>query len=100
MVATLFFPLKMLVVLAGVPVAAPLEAGLSEELVAEVVVGDLVGEVPRSVAVRFSGGGFDEQRAVGEGLDVGIVKRVDVDGQSTGVLRELFGGGNVAVAEA
>jgi hypothetical protein len=36
----------MLVVLAVGPVAAPLEAGLSEELEAEVIVGNLVGEVP------------------------------------------------------
>ena len=40
--------LKVLIVLAGSPVAAPLEAGLGEELEAEVVVGDLVGEVPRT----------------------------------------------------
>ena len=56
----LFNPLKMLIVLAVGPVAAPLEAGLGEELEAEVVVGDLVGEVPRTVAVGFTGGGLYE----------------------------------------
>ena len=89
----------MLVVLAGGPVTAPLETGLGEELEAEVVVGDLVGEVPRAVAVRFAGGGLDEQRTVVEGLDVGVVERVDIDGQSTGMLREVVGGSDVAVAE-
>jgi hypothetical protein len=36
----------MLEVLARCPVTAPLEAGISEETEAEVVVGDLIGEVP------------------------------------------------------
>ena len=49
-------------------------------------MGDLVGEVPRTVAVRFSSGRLDEQRAVVESLDVGIVERVDIYGQSTGML--------------
>ena len=79
--------LKMLVVLAGGPVATPLEACLGEKLEAEVIVGDLVGEVPRAVAVGLASGGLDEQCAVVEGLDVGVVERVDVDGQSTGVFR-------------
>ena len=90
----------MLVVLAGGPVTTPLEAGLGEELEAEVVVGDLVGEVPRTVAVGLAGGGLDEQRAVSKGLDVGVVERVDIDSQSSGMLREIVGGGDVAVAEA
>ena len=47
----------MLVVLAGGPVIAPLEACLGEELEAEVVVGNLIGEVPRTVAIRLAGGG-------------------------------------------
>ena len=89
----------MLVVLAGGPIAAPLEAGLSEELEAEVVVGDLVGEVPRAVAVRFACCGFNEERTITEGLDIGVVERVDVHGQSTGMLREVVGGSDVAVAE-
>ena len=69
----------MLIVLAGGPVTAPLEAGLGEELEAKVIVGDLVREVPRAVAVRLTSSGLDKQRAVSEGLDVGVVERVDVD---------------------
>ena len=90
----------MLIVLAGGPVTAPFETSLGEELEAEVLVGDLVGEVPRAVAVGFACGGLDEECAVSKGLDVGVVERVDVDRQSTGMLREGGGGSDVAVTEA
>ena len=79
----------MLVVLTGGPVTAPLEAGLGEELEAKVIVGDLVREVPRAVAVRLASSRLDQERAVVEGFDVGVVKRVDIDSQSSGVLREI-----------
>lgn len=54
----------MLIVFAGGPVAAPLEAGGGEELEAEVVVVNLAREVPVAVAVGLGGGGLDEERAV------------------------------------
>ena len=50
----LFYNLKVLVVLAGGPVTAPLEACLSEELEAEIPVVDLIGEVPRTVGVGLA----------------------------------------------
>ena len=90
----------MLVVLARGPVAAPVEASGGEEAEAEVIVVNLVGEVPRAVAVRLAGDGLDERRAIIEGLDVGVVEGVDVDGQAAGVLGEVVGGGDVAIAEA
>ena len=60
LIDALLYNLKMLVVLAGGSVAAPLEAGGGEELEAEVVVGDFVGEVPRAVAVGLASGGLYE----------------------------------------
>lgn len=92
--------LEVLVVLAVVPVASPVEACLGEEAVAEVVVVDLVGEVPGAVAVGGSRGGLYEEGAVFEVLVVGVVEGVDVDGESAGVLGEPRGGGDGAVAEA
>ena len=89
----------MLEVLARCPVAAPLEASLGEEAEAEVVVVYLVGEVPRAIAVCLGSSGLDVTGAVGTVLVVGVVERVDVDGQSAGVLRELGGAGDGAVAE-
>lgn len=76
----------MLVVLARCPVAAPLEACLNEKLEAEVVVGDLVGEVPRAVTVGLGGGWLYEASAVIAVLVVGVVKGVDVHRQTTSVL--------------
>ena len=89
----------MLIVLAGAPVAAPPEAGLGEEAVAEVAAGDLVGEGLRAVAVYYGGGGLHVAGAVRAVLVVGIVERVDVDGQSAGMLRQRLTAGDGAVAE-
>lgn len=60
----LLHPLEVLVVLAGSPVATPLEAGGGEEAETEVIVVYLVGEVPIAVTVRLGGGRLDEERAV------------------------------------
>ena len=90
----------MLVILAGGPVTAPVEAGLGEEAEAEVVMVYLVGEVPIAIAIGLGGGGLDEERAIVAYLIIRIIERVDVYGQSTGMLREIVGGSNVAVAEA
>ena len=49
----LLLQFKMLVVLACLPVAAPVETCLGKELETEVVVVNLVGEVPVAVAVSF-----------------------------------------------
>ena len=46
----------MLVILAGGPVTAPVEAGLGEEAEAEVVMVYLVGEVPIAIAIGLGGG--------------------------------------------
>ena len=79
----------MLEVLARCPVTAPLEAGISEETEAEVVVGDLIGEVPCAVAVGLGSGGLNEAGAIGTILVIGVIECVDINGQATGMLREL-----------
>ena len=76
----------MLVILAGGPVTAPVEAGLGEEAEAEVVMVYLVGEVPIAIAIGLGGGGLDEERAIVAYLIIRIIERVDVDGQSAGML--------------
>ncbi len=70
----------MLIVLARVPVATPLETCLGEELETEVIVVNLVGEVPVTVAVSLCRGGLDVASAVLQILVVGVVERVDVNG--------------------
>jgi len=90
----------MLEVLARSPVAAPLETSLGEEAEAEIIVVDLVREVPRAVAVVCGGGGLDEARAVVAILVIGIVEGVDVDGQPPGMFRQLGAARDGTVAEA
>ena len=50
---------------------------------------NLVGEVPRAVAIVGGGGGLDEARAVVAAFIIRIVEGVDVDGQSPGMFRQL-----------
>lgn len=78
------FPsLKMLVVLHATPAATPTETVRFERLFAKVVVIDFVGELLATVNV-VGGCGRTDTRA----FDAGILKRVDVDGQAEGMLRE------------
>ena len=72
----------MLVILAGGPVTAPVEAGLGEEAEAEVVMVYLVGEVLSAVAILHGRGGLDEERAIVAYLIIRIIERVDVDGRT------------------
>ena len=73
----------MLVVLHRPPVAAPFEAMLDEEAVAEVVLRNLILERLTAVDVGFARGRLDEHRAVFLPADTGIIQRIDVDGEST-----------------
>ena len=90
----------MLVVLTCSPVTAPFEASLGEKFEAEVVVVYLVGEVPVAVTKDLSRGGLDEERAIITHLIVRVVERVDVNGQSTGMLRQISAACDGTVAEA
>lgn len=90
----------MLVVFDTVPGAAPDEAVLCEETVAEVALHNLVGKVSGTVDVGLAIGGLDNHCAVFPVTDVGVVERVDVYCQSSGMIGEFFGAGHRAVAKA
>ena len=90
----------MLVVLEGAPGAAPGEAVLEEEPVAEVAGFYLISERARAVGIGLAVGGLYVLGAVLTVAHVGIIAGVDVDGEATGVIGELLRVGHVAVAEA
>ena len=94
-----FLPFEMLEVLARFPVTAPLESVLGEEFIGQVVVVDFVGERFRPVTVFLGSGGLHLSGAVGLVLVIGIIQRVNVNGQSSCVLRQLLATGNVAIEE-
>ena len=90
----------MLVILRVIPVTAPLEAGLGKEFETEVVVIDLVGEVPVTITIGFTRGGLDEERAILENLIIRIIERIDIDSQSASVFRQVGGTSDGTIAEA
>ena len=90
----------MLVVLEGVPGAAPGEAMPEEETVAEVARLYFITERARAVGIGLAVGGLYVLRAVLAVAHVGIVAGIDVDGETPGVIGELLRVGHVAVAEA
>ena len=69
----------MLIVLGAGPGAAPVEAMLEEEAVAEIAAHYLVGEVAAPVDVRRAGCRFYDARTRGCDAIIGIVERVDID---------------------
>ena len=82
----------MLVVFHGAPGAAPDEAVLDEELVAEIIGGDLVTEVLLAIDIRQARGGLDDAMTVFLTItDVRVVEGIDIDGQAVGMLRQVFG---------
>ena len=72
---------KVLVVLAAVPAASPLEPMLCKQLIAEVVLINLIREILISVSIWSALFWIDVSPAIGPG-DVGIIKRVDVHGNT------------------
>ncbi len=92
-------PLKVLVVLAVFPTAAPPETVLGEQPVAKVAANNLVGEAARTVQIAGGGGRLADGLAAGEFLVVRIVKWIDVDGQAQAVFGNLAGVGYVAEVE-
>lgn len=98
--ATSFDDLKVLVVLARNPVTAPVEAGLGKQLEAEVIVVYLVGEVLVALTIGTGSGRLNEERAILTNLEVRIVERIDIDGQSAGVLRQVGRASDGAETEA
>ena len=91
----------MLVVLHGAPGAAPSEAMFDEELVAEIIGGDLVTEVFLAIDIRQARGGLDDAMTVFLTItDVRVVEGIDVDGQAVGMLRQVLGVGHDTIVEA
>lgn len=79
----------MLVILHGLPVTAPLETMLDEEAIAEVALRNLIGEVLAAVDIGLTRSRLDEQRTVLLTTHTGVIKRIDIDGESTGMVREF-----------
>ena len=60
----------------------------------------LVGEVHGALTIRPCRGGLDEQGAILTHLEIRVIERIDVDGQSTGVLRQVGAASDSSEAEA
>ena len=72
---------EMLVVFHRTPGAAPGEAVLNEELVTEVVDGDLITEILFAIYIRYTCGWLDNAMTVFLTItNVRVVKGIDVDG--------------------
>ena len=71
----------MLVVFHRTPGAAPGETVLDEELVTEIVGGDLITEFLLAIDIRFACGWLDDAMTVFLTITyVGVIKGIDVDG--------------------
>lgn len=81
--------LEMLIVLDGIPVATPFEPVLHEQTVAEVALRDLVLELLLAVDIGFTRSGLDKDGTVLLPAYTRVVERIDIDGKTTGMIREL-----------
>lgn len=89
----------MLVILATVPVSAPDEAVLGEQLVAQVIFINLVGKRFAPVGIGFTAGGRYLLLTVFVG-DIRIEKGVDINCKTQGVLGKLCGAFYRTIIEA
>ena len=90
----------MLVILHGAPSAAPSEAVLEEEAVEKITLYNLITILLAAVGIGTGRGRLDDLRAVLGVTDVGIIKGIDIDGETTGMIREMLGAGDGAITEA
>ena len=81
---------KMLVVFHRSPRTAPGEAVLDEKLIAEVVLVDLVFEVLLAIAIRLGCGRLNDLLTILASPYIRIVKRVDVNGQPSGMVGKML----------
>lgn len=79
----------MLVVLDGIPVTSPLEPMFHEQAVAEVALRDLVLELLLTVDIGLTCSRLDEDGTVLLPAYTRVVERIDIDGKTTGMVREL-----------
>ena len=91
---------EVLVVFHGAPGAAPDEAVFDEQAVAEVAFIDLVTELLAAVGIGLAVGGLNDPAAILRMADIGIVERVDVDGEAAGVIGELLRTRDDTITEA
>ena len=84
----------MLVVFHVVPVAAPGKAVLFKKAVTQVIFIDFIGECFAAIRIFFSGGGGHIDTVVPVLSDIGIVQRIDVNGQPVGMPGETGGAGH------
>ena len=91
---------EVLVVFHGAPGAAPDEAVFDEQAVAEVAFIDLVAELLAAVGIGLAVGGFYDPAAILRMADIGIVERIDVDGEAAGVIGELLRTRDDTITEA
>ena len=71
----------MLVVFHGTPGTAPGEAVFDEELITEVVCGDLITEILLAIDIRHACGWLNDAMTVFFAItNVWVVKGIDVDG--------------------
>ena len=71
----------MLVILHGTPGATPGETVFDEELVKEIVGGDLVTKVLLAIDIRQARGGLNDAMTVFLAItDIRVIKGIDVDG--------------------
>ena len=90
---------EVLVVFHGAPGAAPDEAVFDEQTVAEVAFIDLVAELLAAVGIGLAVGGFNDPTAILRMADIGIVERIDVDGEAAGVIGERLRTRDGAITE-
>lgn len=89
--ASLFLFLKMLVILAVLPVASPSESLRLEEAVAEVALLNHINMMLAAVEVGAASGWLHHFLAVFQPFVIGVIERVDVDGKSLAMLRYGMG---------
>ena len=80
---------EMLIVFQRAPTASPTESMLDKKTVAEVLCCNLVFEGFRAVRIGFSSGGLNQQRTVFLTLYTRVIQRIDINGQSLCMFRQL-----------
>lgn len=94
--------LEMLVILCGIPVAAPGEAVFGKEAVAQIIFVNFIGEVLAAVSVNFTAGRGDIgiSAAVFVKDNVGVVVGIHIYGKAIGMLGKARSAVNNPVIKA
>lgn len=85
------FLLKMLIILSGVPVAAPGKAVLGKEAVAKIIFIDFISKALTAVSINFAAGRGNIVAPVGVFAKdhVGVIVGVDVNGETISMFGEV-----------